>query len=196
MAVRTVYASAQGVTDCEGYTLSVLSIDRYLPPALDLFPPGPLWSREPTGDLANLVRAIVAEASRVEYRGQALLRETDPRQSEELLGDFERVLGHAVDGDREIRQRTAAERWAAVGGASPDFFLDVAAQLGYTIAIERGSEDSAELDEWELDVDDLAENANAYWVVHVRYGPDDSELEAAIRRYAPLGTTVVFVYDL
>lgn len=72
-----------------------------------LLPPGKLWRLDPAATLSEVFLASGDELVRVEGRGRDLLRESDPRTADELLPDFERVLGLSSDG-------TLAERRARV----------------------------------------------------------------------------------
>lgn len=68
-----------------------------------------------------------------------LLNEADPRYTSEMLPDWERVAGLpdvccATDTATTLAQRRArlVEKLTSTGGQSRQFFLDLAAKLGYT----------------------------------------------------------------
>lgn len=81
--------------------------------------------------------------ARVDARGDALIGETDPRTTAEMLPDWERVVGlpdacSRAAGEPTLQERRAAihQRWTARGGQSRAFFIAVAEALGYAVEIE------------------------------------------------------------
>jgi len=67
-----------------------------------LLPPGKAWRTN--GVLSLLLLAAGDEMARVDARGEDLLREADPRTADEILPDFERVLGLPGTGTLEDRR--------------------------------------------------------------------------------------------
>ena len=200
MATTLLYAEAQNLSDGPGQGIEAVNPERYAAVLLQLFPPGPLWPREMGTLLEAFVRGSLGyELSRTEHRAQRLIREMDPRNAEELLEDWERILAlpetSSASTDRSARQRAAHEKLTTIGGSSPDFFTEIAAKLGYDILIERGNAMAAELALWELAIQE-AGNPWQYWIVHAPKGADDAVLEAAVERFAPQGFVVTFLYDL
>lgn len=207
MAISEIYAEAQNLSDGPGQGAEAINPERYAEVLLQLYPPGPLWPREPGTLLESFVRGQLAgELSRTEHRAQRLIREMDPRNAEELLEDWERILAlpetSSAATDRASRQRAAHEKLTTIGGASPDFFIELAAKLGYTILIERGHGTEFELDVGELALVELGAGVAAGssvgegFIVHAPNGADDAVLEAAILRFAAQGFVVTFIYDL
>lgn len=97
-----------------------------------LLPPGPAWSdNDPL--LAGLAPAFAA----VHERANDLVRESDPRQTVELLERWETVSGLpdscSVPGadTLEERQRRLNSKVNAVGGITEDFYLSVLDDIGY-----------------------------------------------------------------
>jgi uncharacterized protein YmfQ (DUF2313 family) len=111
----------------------------YLAQLQALLPRGMAWSRAPDSVLTKLLRGFAAVFASVHTAVEALLVEIDPRTTSLLLYDYERVAGLPDDciTALEIDQSLAARRlalhakWTAVGGATPSFFIDMAARLGY-----------------------------------------------------------------
>lgn len=58
-----------------------------------LLPEGDAWPREPGMPLAKLTDWMAAEFARVDARVADLLREADPRQTAELIEEWEREVG-------------------------------------------------------------------------------------------------------
>jgi uncharacterized protein YmfQ (DUF2313 family) len=65
----------------------------YLSQLLGLLPPGDALVREPGSRLERLFSVPAAELARVDGRVEALLLESDPARTTEMLADWERALG-------------------------------------------------------------------------------------------------------
>jgi uncharacterized protein YmfQ (DUF2313 family) len=102
-----------------------------------LLPPGTAWPRDPDAILTALLRGFADEFARADMRFDDLLNEFIPGNAFELLADWERVLGLpdscTANINLSIDQRRAAvgAKLAAIGGQSRQFFIDLAASLGY-----------------------------------------------------------------
>jgi len=112
----------------------------YLAQLQSLLPPGDLWSRAAGAGLTRLLGGLAEEFARIDGRAQDLLREADPRTTEELLEDFERVAALPdpcvpdVQSIGERRQRLV-QKLTGRGGQSRAFFIELAGRLGFTITI-------------------------------------------------------------
>lgn len=110
-----------------------------------LLPRGTAWPREPETVLMMLVRGLAEEWARVDGRAADLLgREADPRATIELLADWERAFGLPDPCVAEPltlpdRQGALYGKMTTLGGQSRAFFLQLAADLGYTITIREYS---------------------------------------------------------
>ena len=77
-----------------------------------------------------------------EAAAAAVLSEADPRTTAALLPDWERVLGlpdpcsAGLFTSAPERRSAAAGKIAALGGASPAYFVGVAAAMGYSVTVE------------------------------------------------------------
>lgn len=113
----------------------------YLQHLQALLPQGPAWPRDPEAVLTLLLDAWAQEFARIDARSEQLIAETDPRTTAELLYDWERVAGLPSACMAGIAQTTAERRGALhakltrLGGQSRQFFIDLAAALGYTVTI-------------------------------------------------------------
>lgn len=110
--------------------------DDVLAELLALLPPGWVWPRDADTALARVLRGPAEEIARLEAAAAALLAQVDPRTANELLPDYERVLGPDPCG-RDLlltgldeRRRAAHQRWTAGGLQTPAYFEAIAAQLG------------------------------------------------------------------
>lgn len=77
-----------------------------------LQPPGQALPTDPDSVWGRLLDGLAREYGRTESRSSALVRESDPRQSAELLPDWERVCGLpgdcAIAWDSTLQARRAA----------------------------------------------------------------------------------------
>jgi uncharacterized protein YmfQ (DUF2313 family) len=115
--------------------------DDYAQQLLALLPTGQAWPRDPGSTLVRGIMGLAQYYGFVDGRAADLLeRESDPRQTIELLTDWERNWGlpdpcvaePLTIGDR----RTALmQKMTLLGAQSRQFFIDVAKQLGYDITI-------------------------------------------------------------
>jgi len=118
----------------------VRALADYLQQMQALLPRGDAWSHEPDNVLTKLLTALAKEFSRVDARASDILDEADPRTTYELLIDWERVAGlpdtctDQVDTLQE-RRDALVSKLTSIGNQSRQYFIDIAAALGYTITI-------------------------------------------------------------
>jgi uncharacterized protein YmfQ (DUF2313 family) len=191
-----------------------LGVDAYARHLKQLLPPGVAWNLEPDSNLSKLLTGIADECARIDGRGAALIDETDPRTTFELLTDWERVLGlpnPCVTTEQTVAQRRAAvlAQVQSLGGATPAYSIVIAAALGYTITVTEFSpfdvDDDVDTplysDDWafawqvngplntigELGVDDDVDEPLAWW--------GNAALECVMVRLKPAHTLVMFSYS-
>jgi uncharacterized protein YmfQ (DUF2313 family) len=115
--------------------------DDYTEAFLALLPTGIAWPRFPDSILYKTCRGLSYYWGFVDSRAADLLeRESDPRYTLELLPDWERNWGlpdPCYKAPLTIGERRNAlmMRMTMVGAQSREFFISVAAQIGYTITI-------------------------------------------------------------
>ncbi len=181
-----------------------------------LLPKGDAWNRSPGSVWHTFLSAIADELVRLHNRGGVdLLRELYPATSLELLDDWERILGLPDDciGEATSTQDRRAQilyRLTNRGGQSPQFYIDLALQLGFVVTITEFNQFRAGISRagdaltngawvftWQV-------NAPAQTVTYFRagvstagdplaYGNNDS-LECIINRAKPAHTIVLFSY--
>lgn len=105
-----------------------------------LLPQGLAWPRESDARMRALTRGLAEEFSRIDMRGDDLLREVLPNTTVEMLSDWERAAGlpdACVPAGQTLQERRNAllSRLAGTGGQSRAFFIELAAYLGFTITI-------------------------------------------------------------
>ena len=108
---------------------------------LSLLPQGQAWPRHPLSTLARTCDGLSEYWGFVDGRAADLLEiESDPRQTVELLPDWERNWGlpdPCYTAPQTIGQRQLAlvMRMTMQGAQSREFFIGIAAMLGYEITI-------------------------------------------------------------
>lgn len=115
--------------------------DDYADAMQGLLPVGQAWPRHDDSVLMTVVRGLTRIWGDFETRASTLLEvESDPRSTVELLPDWERNWGlpdpcYTSPQSIADRQLALVMRMTMLGAQSREFFIGVAAQLGYTITI-------------------------------------------------------------
>ena len=183
-----------------------------------LLPRGAIWHRGWGTVQAQDLLTLMPTWARLHARTNNLLIDAFPCTTDELLPEWEATLGlpdPCIGELPTVQQRQAAvcAKFAARGGQSIDYFVRLAASLGYTITITQFAPFRAGVN-CAGDPDNSDDWAYA-WQVNVDAGPDetityfradqshageplaawgDEALECLIREYAPAHTTVIFAY--
>jgi uncharacterized protein YmfQ (DUF2313 family) len=138
MAFEDVYASVYSTSYSIGYYDSVNNL--YADMLQSLLPNGPAWTFETSSEMYALLRALSYSYLRSYYRAQDLLEEYDPRNTFDLLSDWERILN--LPGTNPTPATSLVDRRAAVhakllgyGDPTPAFFEQLAAGLGFYVHI-------------------------------------------------------------
>ncbi|MBL1321501.1 MAG: DUF2313 domain-containing protein [Methylophaga sp.] len=117
-------------------------VTAYTDQLISLMPRGVIWDEITEHDthFTALLTALAQEFARIDGRTQQLIDETDPRSTFEMLFDWEQWLG--LPGECSAQANTLEQRRQAVwdlltstGGQSRQYFINLAARLGYTITI-------------------------------------------------------------
>lgn len=108
----------------------------YLAGLRQLMPTGPVWPRHEGAVLAAVQQALADELGRMDLRLRSVLSEGDPRSTDELLEDWERLmdlpdpcLGAQVT--KALRRATLVAKLTMLGGGSLPFWIEYAAALGF-----------------------------------------------------------------
>jgi uncharacterized protein YmfQ (DUF2313 family) len=116
--------------------------DDYAEAFADLLPVGQAWPREPDSALMAFIGGLSQIwGDPVDAKACVLLRrESDPRETIELLPEWERAWNlpdpcYEAPQSIDERQLALVMRMTMLGAQSREFFISVAAQLGYTITI-------------------------------------------------------------
>jgi uncharacterized protein YmfQ (DUF2313 family) len=115
--------------------------DDYADAMQALLPLGQAWPRDDDSALMKVVRGLCRIWGDFEIRASKLLEmESDPRSTIELLPDWERNWGlpdPCYSSPQSIAERQFAlvQRMTIEGAQSREFFIEIAASIGYTITI-------------------------------------------------------------
>jgi uncharacterized protein YmfQ (DUF2313 family) len=115
--------------------------DDYAEVLSELLPIGQAWPRDEGEALMQVVRGLCQIWGDFEVRASTLLEtESDPRITNEMLPDWERNWGLPDPCYQEPttvpeRQRALVQRMTIEGAQSREFFIGVAAYIGYAITI-------------------------------------------------------------
>ena len=116
-------------------------IDSIINLLYNLLPQGRAWSRDPDSDLYKLIASLAVEFMRMDERLDELLKEFDPFQTNELLADFETMLGlpnSCLIGDElseAERRRQVIQKLNAIGGASASYFENLLLNAGFVVDV-------------------------------------------------------------
>lgn len=185
-----------------------------------LLPPGALWGFGEGSWLSKALLAVADELARIDTRAQSLQDEWDPRTALETLDDWERVLGLPDDCLTTIPS-AASERQAAItnkltsrGGQSRQYFIDLAAGLGYTVTITEYALQVARAGRLRAGEPCYGEAWSFAWQVNLPISPEADvrfragqgragdplsgytqlDIQCIIQRAAPAHTVVLFGY--
>lgn len=116
------------------------SPEKYIALIKQLFPKGRLWTFPEGSTIVKLITGIAQEFTRVADRADDLIREADPRQTTEMLSDWEEAYG--LPGDCGPLATTIADRRTQlvnkitnIPSQNKQVFVDIAVSLGYAITL-------------------------------------------------------------
>lgn len=107
----------------------------------NLLPPGVAFPREPGTNIEQVLLGCAVEFSRMEGRADALAIDVNPLDTSELLADWERVAGlpdkcaGTLETTMQGRRNALISKLTSNGGQSREYFIAIAAALGYEITI-------------------------------------------------------------
>lgn len=180
-----------------------------------LLPRGRIWQRGWGTNIAAYILTLLPTWARLNQRAAQLIVDAFPCSTTELLPEWEATLGlpdQCTGPLPTIQQRQAAvcAKFTARGGQSAQYYIDLAASLGYTVTIKQFAPFRASINRAG---DPVNSAAWAYtWAVigpmatvtYFRAGKSTAGeplaiwgnelLECMIREYAPAHTVPIFEY--
>lgn len=181
-----------------------------------LLPKGDAWNRAAGTIWQDFLSSFAEELVRIHLRAENdFLRELNPATSLEMLPDWERILGlpdecigAAVS--TEDRRNQILYRLTNQGGQSKQFFIDLAATLGYTITITEFKQfragisvagDALTNGDWVFTFQvNAPDNTVTYFKAGISAAGDplaywsNEPLECIINRAKPAHTLAIFAY--
>jgi len=112
--------------------------EQYAGALRSLVPPGRIWPESLESNLELLLLGIAEEFVRLEERGHNLVDEADPRTTNEMLADWEAMVGlpdacHGLGATLEKRRAELVARLTSQGSLSRAFYTHIAEMLGFTV---------------------------------------------------------------
>lgn len=187
---------------------------QYVEQLRELLPPGKALDDGGDGVLTQLLTGLAQEYARVDASAGNLIDESLPDSTFQLLPDWERVCALPDDctpAGQAIEQRRQAVCARLLGNGTPSipYLTAVAAQLGYTVIVERCRARRYGLPlgtpyggipwqfTWEVHAPLITLNSRTYGAA--TYGSpyaswQNDVLECVIKQHAPAHTVVHFIY--
>ena len=175
---------------------------QYAAQLLALLPPGRAFTGEAGTVTADLLDALAQELTRIDARAVSVFEEALPDTTRELLPDWERVVGlpdacAPLDTSESARREAVVARLRAQGGQNADYYIQLAAWLGYpggvveefagrAFTANSNCTDHLYSDPWRF-----------VWILEVPRLPDGSrdwQLECLLQRCKPAHTHVIVRY--
>ena len=192
-----------------------MSAADYLQQLLALLPPGPAWAPDLAPFSEPLLGAEGGELAACHGRADALMLETDPRTTYELLPRWEAVLGlpdECTLPGANIGERRAVvlAKFLARGALTPAYFIALAESLGYPgatitefrpMTCESACDAGLDPDPWSsvwilnlpggerrryMDTESTCDEALSTW--------GDTTVECVISKQSPAHTVLHFAY--
>lgn len=156
--------------------------EHYRDQMLALRPRGLAWMQDLGSVWAKLFMALAEEFRRIEERAYDLLAdEADPRNTVELLPEWERAYGlpdQCSPAGSTVSERQAAlvARIVATGGQSVSYITEVSAAMGFSITITE-YEDTHDVED---DVDAIITGDEWRFAMTIATGESEVESEALV----------------
>lgn len=174
------------------------SADDYLAAMMSLGHRGRAWPTEPGTVRSAVMIGLAQSYVRSGARAVNLIDDASPATTSELLPEWEKSLGlpdPCTVTDPSTAQRKAAvlAKFIATGGQSSEYFIAVAAALGYTITIT----ELPTAYHWQINAPSITVSffhlgigvcGDFFWTT------DNTELECRIRAIMPAHTVLTFNY--
>jgi uncharacterized protein YmfQ (DUF2313 family) len=197
--------------------MSLHSAEDYSSALQALMPPGRAWPRNADSVQAAVRRALGRSYQRSDADAQRLLVGAFPATATIMLSEWEGTLGLPDDcsiseiGGISDRQRAVVSKLISTGGLNRQYYIDVAAALGYTITITQFRQamagmsvcgDALNGEEWPFTWRiNAPETTIRYAVAGGAYCGDplaswgNKQLECSLNRIAPSHLNIIFSYS-
>ncbi|AQS84014.1 phage tail protein [Acetobacter aceti] len=195
-------------------TVQVFLAESFAKALSSLLPGGRIWSREPDDTPSLLALALGQVYERHSARSLNLLTDAFPASTTELLDEWQQSVGLpdpcAGDNPTLAQQRSQiVARLTDNGGSSKQYFISLAAALGYTISIDEfapsrfGRKFGGKFgdDDWACA---WRVNMPTFTVTNLKFGDlfgksfaswGDTVLQCELERIKPAHTVLIFNYE-
>lgn len=183
-----------------------------------LLPPGPAWDPELEPEIDAVLQGLAPEFARIDARTNDLLNEMDPATMREMLPDFEAAMDLpdeclGTEQTFDARRKAVIRRLIGNGGQNAEFFIGIAAELGYPNAtvteyraprFGRSRFGVAHFGTWAaqffwvLNLGERLSGGARFGVAHFgeRFGSNPNNgIECLVQRWMPAHTVVDFIYS-
>lgn len=189
--------------------MALMDSTDYLKQLQALLPSGLAWARSATAKLTALLQAWADELARVDLLADALAEEADPRTTNALLTDWERVAGlpdSCVTLAQTVDQRRAAltSKLTGTGGQSRAYFINLLANMGFpgaTIDEYPNIIGNTDPYTWRINITGITgaavpmrSTSNCNVRLNEWSNGSTQFIECRITRYKPAHTKVLFAY--
>lgn len=170
--------------------------DAYLDQLKALLPPGAAWSRALGAIIGRPIEAMAEGLARVHARAQQLLTESDPRETLEMLPDWERIMGlpdPCAGPSPTIEQRRAQvlARFRQETGPTKEALEAFAADLGVIVEVD-------EVGPFRVGRNAMGDHLGPIEFSHVikvtAPGPPNTVLECELRSVMHAHNAIIFIY--
>ncbi|ELQ7224701.1 YmfQ family protein [Escherichia coli] len=197
--------------------MSLYSQNDYASALSALLPRGRAWPRASDTVQAAVLRALGSSYQRSDNDADNLIKGAFPATATSMLSEWESTLGLPDDcaigeiGGISDRQRSVVSKLISNGGLNRDYYIRVAAALGYTITITQFRPamsgmsvcgDALNGDEWPFTWRiNAPETTIKYTLAGSSYCSDplaswgNKQLECAINKIAPSHLNLIFSYS-
>ncbi|MCP4147919.1 MAG: DUF2313 domain-containing protein [bacterium] len=104
-----------------------------------LLPPGKIWNKNPSSGLGKLLLSLAKPFVRIEEKANQVVKESLYNFTEELIEEHETEYAFSKAQQEktiENRKKDLLAQKAAIGACHKQYFVDIAAALGFEIEIE------------------------------------------------------------
>ncbi len=121
--------------------MSRYTVEDYTAALRALMPTGPVWPGDPDTTQTGVIKALAGSYQRSDDAALSLLSGAFPATATILLSEWERTLGLPDDcsigevAGIAMRQTAVVSKLFSTGGQSADYFISVAAAMGYDVSI-------------------------------------------------------------
>jgi uncharacterized protein YmfQ (DUF2313 family) len=192
--------------------------EEYLKLLRSLLPKGWAWNDNVNSTLTEFLYAEAEEFARVDQRSEDLLVERNTLYTNELLTDHENDLGlpdECSPEDETIQERRDAvhSKFIQLGQQNPQYYIDIAAAMGWTITITEFSPfisgvsasgdscgDSEVIFYWQINIDlvnvKLIEfsSGNSQSGDQISFYPGVDQLICTLNKLKPAHTILIYTY--